>query len=232
MFGAQLVVEVHADLALQFFEGFLEGAVVVFVERLHAHDHIAVHLDEAAVAVVGKRFVTRFAGEGLDRFVVEAEIEDGVHHARHGFARAGANGKQERIAVPAKLFAQLLLDAGDGGVEALFEGLRIPLAVLVVERANVGRNSKARRYRQADAGHLREIRAFSAQQLALLRVSIGAHTEIVDVLFRFGGLFGGGRAFRGALFGGFFRWHRMRLLSVLDVNRSARDARHPPEKGV
>jgi hypothetical protein len=62
-----------------------------------AHDHIGIHLDEAAVAVIGKALVAGAGGQGLDRFIVEAEIEHRVHHARHRGARAGAHRQQQRV---------------------------------------------------------------------------------------------------------------------------------------
>ncbi len=37
--------------------------------------------------------------------VVEAEVEDGVHHAGHGGARARAHGDEQRIAHVAELLA-------------------------------------------------------------------------------------------------------------------------------
>ncbi len=71
-----------AEAAFLVFENFLEQFVV------EAHDDIAIHLNEAAVAVPGETGITRIVAERLDGAVVEAKIENGVHHARHGGARA------------------------------------------------------------------------------------------------------------------------------------------------
>ena len=60
------------------------------------HD-IAVHLDEAAIAVIGEARIAGALGQALDGLVVEAEIEHGIHHAGHRGARARADRDQQRI---------------------------------------------------------------------------------------------------------------------------------------
>src|SRR3546814_11647731 len=79
-----------AAILLGELEDLLEVMVVDF------EHHVAEHLDEAAVAVVGEAPVTGGLGEAFHRLVVEAEVEDGVHHARHRGARAGAHGHKEQ----------------------------------------------------------------------------------------------------------------------------------------
>ena len=46
------------------------------------HD-VAVHLDEAAIAVIRETRIARKLGDDLGDFVVHAEVQHGVHHARH-----------------------------------------------------------------------------------------------------------------------------------------------------
>ena len=62
--------------------------IEVVHHRLHAEHDIAVHLDKAAVGIIGKAFVARRLGEPGNRVGIEAEIEHRVHHAGHGGARA------------------------------------------------------------------------------------------------------------------------------------------------
>ena len=47
------------------------------------HGRCAVHHDEAAVGVIGEARVFRFRGKAFDGFVVESEVEDGLHHTGH-----------------------------------------------------------------------------------------------------------------------------------------------------
>jgi hypothetical protein len=50
----------------------------------------------------------------FDRRVVEAEVEDGVHHAGHRRAGAGADGEEQGIVRIAELRAHVALDLAQG----------------------------------------------------------------------------------------------------------------------
>ena len=89
--GGQLGIEREAVILLGDLQRFLERAVIEF-----EYD-VGVHLDEAAVAVPGEAFVARLGRQPFDGRVVEAEVEDGVHHAGHRHARAGADRDEQRI---------------------------------------------------------------------------------------------------------------------------------------
>ena len=83
--GRERGVDGDVQALLMLVEDLLEH-VVVEVEH-----HVRIHLDETAIGIEGEAAVARQLGQPLHRFVVQAEIEDGVHHARHGGARAGAS---------------------------------------------------------------------------------------------------------------------------------------------
>jgi hypothetical protein len=97
--GAQLGIEAEAIILLGDLQRFLEAAVIE-----PEHD-VRIHLDEAAIAVPGEAIIARGGGEADHRRVVEAEVEDGVHHARHRHARAGADRDEQRIGGVAELLA-------------------------------------------------------------------------------------------------------------------------------
>jgi hypothetical protein len=72
-------------------------------------------LDQAAVGVVSKaRIIGKFR-QTLNRFIVEADVEHGVHHARHGELGAGTAGNQQGIFGIAKSLAAGSFDAFEGG---------------------------------------------------------------------------------------------------------------------
>ena len=77
---------------------------------IDAEDDGAIHLDEAAIAVPGEAGVAAGLLEAGDGGVVEAEVEDGVHHAGHGDAGAGADGDEEGLLGVAEFQADMLLD--------------------------------------------------------------------------------------------------------------------------
>ena len=96
--------------------------------------HAAEHLDEAAVGVVGEAGIVAALGQTFDRLVVEAEVEDGVHHAGHGELRAGADADQQRIVGAAELLALQFLEAGEGFVHLLVNFGRDVLPVRMYSR--------------------------------------------------------------------------------------------------
>ncbi len=162
-------VAVHDVLAIDLmFVAFDDGfkrLVVFALALLHAEHHVAIHLHKAAVAVPGEALVVRGAGEGEDGLVVEAKVEDGVHHARHGVARAGADGDEERHALGVAKFAgHDLLHLGDAFLHLLLEIGGVAALVGIIKRADLGGDREPWRNRQADAAHLREVGAFAAEQ--------------------------------------------------------------------
>jgi hypothetical protein len=53
-----------------------------------AEHHVGIHGDEAAIRIIGEAPIAGFLRHRLGGCVVEAEVEDGIHHARHRGARA------------------------------------------------------------------------------------------------------------------------------------------------
>ena len=169
-------------------ENDLVGVVVLAFMSFDAHDDGAVHLQEAAVAVPGELGVAGLGGEGFDDGVVDAEVEDGVHHAGHRLARAGADGEKERILEVAELLAHRLFDLGDVGPDLGVEGLRVGKLVVVVVSADLGADREARGNGKPDVGHLCEVGALAAEQSLLGAVAVGLlATEKVNVLLSAGG---------------------------------------------
>ena len=153
----------------------------------HAHDDVRKHLHEAAVAVVSEAGVAGLFGQALDGCVVQAEVEDGVHHAGHGLARAGAHGHQQRVFHVAELFAGQLLQALNVRENVCLD-LRIDLAaVRVVLRAGLGRDREALRHRHTGRGHLRKAGALAAENVAhrglVAAERLTALAEIIQILF-------------------------------------------------
>ena len=75
----------HAALVLEALEHRLEPGVG------DAHHDVAEHVEEPPIRVPRRALVAGGPGERLDGPVVEAEVEDGVHHARHRDGGAGSD---------------------------------------------------------------------------------------------------------------------------------------------
>ncbi len=179
--GGEVGVEDEAVVVLMGLEDFLEMMV------LHAEHDVAVHLDEAAVGIVGEAGVARRCRERFHRLVVEAEIEDGVHHARHRDAGAGAHRHEQGLGLVAEAAAGQRGDVIERGVDLPHELRRIGVAVGIIIGADLGRHGEAGRHGQAEIGHFREVRPFSAQEIAQAGISFRlAIPEGVDPLGHFG----------------------------------------------
>ena len=173
--GGQIGVEAVALPFLVDVEQFLEMLVA------DAEHHVGIHGDEAPVAVIGKAPVAGFFRQRLDRLVVEAEIEHGVHHARHGGARARAHRDQQRVHLVAEGLAGDLADCGQRLLDLRLQLLRILLVVRVEIGADVGGDGEARRHRQAEIGHFGKARALAAEEIAHRRLALGlAAAEAID----------------------------------------------------
>ena len=162
--GIEIGVELDALVLFLVVEDFLEMAVI------HLEHDAGIHLDEAAIGIVSEALVAGELGEALDGLGIETEIEDGVHHARHRGARAGAHETSSGRLAIAEAGVRQLADARESGFDGRLEIGRIGLAVLVIMGADLGGDGEARRHRQAEIAHLGEIGALAAQERAHLRI--------------------------------------------------------------
>ena len=148
---------------------------------VHVEDHVRIHLDEAAVGIIGETLVAGAARQRLDRPVGQAEIEDGIHHARHRGPRPRTHRDQERIVLVPEDMSGDLPGLRERGGDRGFELGRIGLAVIVEIGTDLGRYGEPRRDGKAEIGHFRQVGAFAPQQIAHLARAFGrAITEFVD----------------------------------------------------
>ena len=179
----QVAQQLGGHLGVRGGAGQLLGRVEEGVELLAGElEHDApVHGDEAAVGVEGEALVTGLGGQPLDRLVVEAEVEDGVHHPGHGELGPRAHRDQQRVLGVADGLAHRLLQAGPGrghlGVETLGP------AAGHVGPAGVGRDGEARRDGQLEyRRHLGQVGALATEEILELHGWAGVRVvEIEDV---------------------------------------------------
>ena len=96
---AQLLERACRNFGVGLHAGVLLGELELVIERLarNVQHDAAVHRDEAAVAVVREPLVVGDGRQTLHALVVETEVEDRVHHARHAELGAGTNAHEQRI---------------------------------------------------------------------------------------------------------------------------------------
>ena len=149
----------------------------------HAKHDLAEHLHEAAVRVPGEARIATLSRQALHGGVVDAEVEDRVHHARHREHRAGAHADEQRLLRIAELAAGALLECGEALEHALPEPVRPGAAGVHRINAGLGRDGEAVGNGHADALHLGNVGALAAEQVAHLGRTLGL---VVDELLHSG----------------------------------------------
>ena len=171
--GVQVHVVLYALLLLQLVNDLLKA----LLGKLH--HHVGEHLDKTAVAVVGKAGVVGLLGQALHRLVVQAQIQDGIHHAGHGSAGAGTYRNQQRAFHVAELLAHLLFQLFQVNKDIRHDLVVDLTAVFIVLGAGFGGNGKAGRHRHSGVGHFGQVRALAAQQLAHILVALFKQIEVL-----------------------------------------------------
>jgi hypothetical protein len=143
--------------------------------------HLSVHLDQPPVRVVREARVAGPLGEPADGLVVQAEVEDRVHHPGHRDRGARAHGDEERVGRVAEAPAGLLLERAQMLVDLGLEPVGQLAAGLHVRAAGVGRDREPARNRHSELRHLGQADALAAEQLT---APVGGLVEVVDETVR------------------------------------------------
>ena len=171
--GGQLGVALHAALGLEGVQGIGEQ-VAVDVE-----DGLAEHLDEAAVGVPREAFVTANGGKAANGLIVEADVQNGFHHAGHGELRAASHGDQERVGGIAQAATHLVFDAAQRGGD--LGGQRLGnRRLLEICAACLGGDREAGGNGQTELRHLGEVRSLASEQVLHGLVTLGEVVHILD----------------------------------------------------
>ena len=187
IFGAEIGIELGFDLVFAGIEDVIE------LRHVDMQRDFAEHLNEAAVAIVGEARVAGFGDQAFGAGIVQAEVENGVHHAGHGELGAGTNAHQERIGCAAELFAHELFELGHGFVNLVIDFFGHFVAIFKEEVTNLSRDGEARGHRHAGLAHLGEACAFAAQNLFHGSVAVGrASAKRVNVFLHLSLLSPGG----------------------------------------
>ncbi len=121
---------------------------------LGPHGDLPKRLDQSAIRVVGEARVPRRLAEADHDFIVHAEVENRVHHARHRQGSAGTYRHQQRIAgVSAEGLPCLRLQLLDTLPYLGQQAVGKLLAAVVVLPAGLGGNHETGRDRQTDLRH-------------------------------------------------------------------------------
>ncbi len=136
-----------------------------------AFDNIGKHLDKPAVAVIGKAFIAGFFGDGGSHYIIDAQIQNGIHHARHGSAGSGSYRNKQRVFPVAEFLsgfffqhAQVFFNLSPDLIADLFP-------VFVVFVAGFCCNGEAIGHRHAQTAHFSKVCTLSSKQLTHIGVA-------------------------------------------------------------
>ena len=193
--GVDVLAEDLLELANEFFQ-ILRGEVGVGSDtagKFHGvdgvlehvavktHDDVGEHLDETTIRVPSETRVLGLLDEAVDGCIVQTQVQNGVHHARHGDGSAGTNGNQQRILGVADLLANALLEVFTVLMDGFESALGPHVACVRVLHAGLARDGESRRDRQADVCHLGEVGTLTAQLGLHVGVALG-HVVALCVL--------------------------------------------------
>ncbi len=117
---------------------------------------------------------------GGNDLIVQAEVQNGVHHAGHGRSCTRTNGNEKRILQIAEFFAVDLFHLLNVLHDLRHNIVIDEPAILIILGACFGRNGETLRNGKTDLGHFSEIRSFTAKQFAHGRIAFG---EKIDIFF-------------------------------------------------
>ena len=155
--GRKLGIDANAGDQTGLGQGVLEQVGV------NAHNDVGEHLNKAAVAIPSKTRVLRLRDEALDGIVIEAQVEDRVHHTGHGERSARTNRHEQRVVGVTELLAAAGLEVRLGSNDLIECALGPDVAGTGVLDASLAGNGKATGNRQADAAHLGKVCALAAK---------------------------------------------------------------------
>ena len=168
----QLGVHLDTLFSLHLVDDFLE------LRLGQLHNHVAEHLNETAVAVVSEAGVAGLGSQALDHFVVQAQVQDGIHHAGHGSAGTGTDGNQQGVGNVAELLAGDVFHLADVFIDVGHDLMVDLTAVFVVLGAGFGGNGEALGNRHTSVGHFGQVGAFAAEDVTHVAVTLAEQIKV------------------------------------------------------
>ena len=165
VFCCQLYVLLNALLLLHSVNQLFEVLLSYF------HYNVRVHLNKSPIAVPCPAGIAGFLCDCVYYGLVQTQVQNGVHHTRHGCTSAGTNGYQQRILRVTELLAGDLFHLADVLVDLSHDLIVDFLSVLVVLGAGLCCDSKALRYGESQTCHLCQICSLSTQKITHLRIT-------------------------------------------------------------
>ena len=170
--SSQFYVELYALFFLHLVDQLFEVLLTNF------HNNVGEHLNESSVRVIYEPFKSRIRiafDHCSNNVVIQTEVQDGVHHTRHGSTSTRTNGNQQRVLLIAELLAVdffHLLNA----VHNLCHDFVVDLAaIFIVLGTSFCGDGEALRYRKTDCGHFSQVCTLASEQVPHGHVAFAEH---------------------------------------------------------
>jgi len=144
------------------------------------------HLDGAPVGVGGKAPVSSTGNEAFDRFVVEPEVKNRVHHARHRERSARSDRNEKRIFGIAKLLSGLFLNLLYIFLNLLHQTFGKSFLIFIVMSAGLRGDDKTGGYRKSHSSHFGKASPFPPKELFIPSIRL---FKKIDIFLTFHRLF-------------------------------------------
>ena len=171
--SGQFGVALDATSCLQIVQGVGEQVT------LNVENRLAEHLDQTTVGVPCEALVARDLCETLNRVVVQTDIEDGFHHARHRELCARTHRDEERVVGVTQVAFHLVFDAAKSGSHLGFQGFGNN-RILEVCAARLSGNGESGGNGQSKLRHFRKVCALTSEQVLHGLVALGEVIHILD----------------------------------------------------
>ena len=70
---------------------------VILVGRFHTQHNIAIHLYKTTIRIPCETRITRLTGQAFHNLIVQTQVQNSIHHTRHGSTGTRTYRYQQRI---------------------------------------------------------------------------------------------------------------------------------------
>ena len=166
--SSQFYVELYALFSLHLVDQLFKVLLTNF------HNNVREHLNETSVGVIYETLESRIrvaSDHSSNYFVVQTQVQDGVHHTRHRSTCTGTNRNQQRILQIAEFLAVDLFHLCNAVHDLCHDVVIDFTAILIVLCARFCCDGEALRNRQTDVGHFSQVCTLTTQELSHLCIT-------------------------------------------------------------
>ena len=135
------------------------------------HD-VGIHLDESAIAVIGETLVASLTRNCLHCLIIETEVQNRIHHARHGCTRTRSHRHEQWLFSTTEHASSPLGHLIKRFLHLLIKFIGIGPLMVIIGSAHFRRDRKTGRHWQIKAAHFSQVRAFTAEKVAITRSAL------------------------------------------------------------